>query len=178
MDTSVKTLKVAAISEVKQDKNQNNFRTFTLETGDGAELQTGLDGRPRIVAVPTETVGGVNLYEKSYLPSNNGKPDFGYTSALGTHLRGFIVRRQVEPYTIPANGNSPARTVNTYRTAILGVDSTDFAAVTRAIAATFKSRGHEVITDWSDEERAILEVAQQPAAADAPAPTVAENAVA
>lgn len=157
----MKSLQVIAISEPKQDKNGNTFRTFTFQPSDDyVEQVSPATGRVRVVQVPVRAVGGINLYEKSYLPSLKGEPDFGYNASVGSHIVGDIVTRNVENYTIPTPQGP--KSINRVTVAVIGVDADDKPAFFRRLNSILTNKksdstpnGH-VLTDMTAEEKSYL----------------------
>jgi hypothetical protein len=176
MSTQSKALKVVAVRTTEKDgttpladKNGNPFKVLTVEPADSFEIQYPGTRMERIVAVPVKPTGGIVLFKKSYLPSNNGKPDFGYDAEVGDYLRGDIVTRNVEEYEITDGASGEVRKVNRVTVAVFA-DTNDKVAFTRALASRIKSK-QLTVTDWTPEEEAILNAT----AAPVPAPVLEQN---
>ncbi len=79
------------------------------------------------------------MYEKSYL---DDKMQFGFDTQKGESFLGDIVTRKVAAYSIEAEGDKPARTVNTFTTVVLG--DTEGGDWESKVKAAFRNRGHEL----------------------------------
>jgi len=139
-----------AQSELKQDKNQRNYKTITF--GEVRFVETPF-GKMVVPASQARTTK-INCYENNYL----NKMDIGYNDpifnqsnpAQGGWFAGSIETRNVGEYDIPT-ADGGARTVNTYTTVVFG--DTDSVAYESAVKSTFSSKGHNVsengVTDSS-----------------------------
>ena len=130
-------------SEIKQDKNQRNYKTVMfsevvmMKTPFGEVLKPASQTRTR----------AHNAYEKSYL---NDKEQPGYSDSIfdprnpskGGLFQGEIVSAMVEPYDIIDTRTGEVKVVDKY-TAIVFGDS-DSPSFKSDIRAAFKSQGHNI----------------------------------
>lgn len=142
------TLKITAISPVKQDKNKKNYKTIEFSTPSEVLVDTA-NGKVAAKALPRKT--SINLYEESYL---NGDMQFGYDAKLGDIFLGDIVTRKVTPYVIEfinTEEETDYRNVDTFSTIVLG--DTEAGNWESLVKSAFKSRGHDLavaeITNFS-----------------------------
>ena len=131
-------------SEVKQDKNDRNYKTVTfsevvmMKTPFGDVLKPSSQTRTR----------SVNCYEKSYL---NEKEQPGYSDSIfdprnpakGGLFQGEIVSAMVEPYDIVDTRTGEVKVVDKYTTLVFG--DSDSPAFKAEIRAAFKSQGHVMV---------------------------------
>lgn len=139
-----------AQSELKQDKNQRNYKTITFGEVKFVETPFG----KMVVPASQGRTTKINCYENNYL----NKMDVGYADPIfnqsnpsnGGWFMGSIETRNVGEYDIPT-ADGGARTVNTYTTVVFG--DTDSPAYESAVKSAFSSRGHNVaengVTDSS-----------------------------
>lgn len=138
-----KIVKKISESDVKTDKNDNNYKSVAFSTN-GVEI---IDG---VQVFTTPKINSVNLFEKSYLPSNKGAEDFGYSQAIGSAFLGDIVTMKVQtPYSIPdAKVEGGERIVDTYTTVVFG--DTSAANWETVVRSAFRSKGHPIEGDmWT-----------------------------
>lgn len=107
--------------EVKEAKDGRNYK-YCEVTG----YETVVTRHP-ITGAEITTTGKVVRSATNIWASqpNNGpaNPDYDLWNK-GSFKAGMIIRKEVTPYEIPANGDSPARTVNTASVLVIG-DSTE-----------------------------------------------------
>lgn len=147
------------------DKNGRHYETLTL-TPPTYTVEVDEMGVKFPVKRQVRSVGGINVYKESYLPSLKGGSDFGFGSQVGEALEGDIVTRRVEAYEL--NGRQVDRV-----SFVVFANTDDNDLFTRRLASVAKSKNH-VILDWTAEEEVILAAAAARAeAAGVPTP---ENA--
>lgn len=100
---------VIAVSDIKQDKNGRNYKTFRLQ---GLNKKKEIHGGIEIeVKVPGRKVS-INQYEENYL---NGEPDTFYNASVGDYLGVEIYTAQnLEAYEIPDAETGEVREVTTF----------------------------------------------------------------
>ena len=167
---------VSSISEVKEDKNDVNYKTFRVRE---ESYLTSFDAQTqKVISIlnPAAKETGENQWEESYDSSLNGAPDKFYNAKVGQKLAGAIVSRPVPTYEIGPDDNGEMKSVDSYTCAVFG-NTADEAAFELAIIKTFKRKNHPL--DGLPEEQIILDAVEDDAAieelADAE-PTEAEEA--
>lgn len=90
----------------------------------------------------------INVYEKSYLPSDKGAPQYGYNHKVGGFVFGDIVTAKVAPYPLPRkqkDGSFKDEMVDTYTTVVFGNSASEEwdSCVSRA----FRSAGHPLASE-------------------------------
>lgn len=131
-------------SEVKQDKNDRNYRTVTFSEVVMMKTPFGEVLKP---ASQTRTAS-VNRYEKSYL---NDKEQPGYSDSIfdpknpakSGLFQGEIVSAIVEPYDIVDTRTGEVKVVDKYTTVVFG--DSDSPAFKSEIRAAFKAQGHVIV---------------------------------
>jgi len=131
-----------AESELKQDKNERNYKTVTFTEAVMMQTPWGLVPKPSTQCVSTK----INCYEENYL----GKEDPGYNDqifdpqnpSLGGIFMGAIPQRQVEEYEI-VSSDGTVRQVEVYKTVVFG--DTTSPSWENTVKSAFRSRGHEVV---------------------------------
>ena len=132
-----------AESEVKQDKNERNYKTIDLTEAVMMQTPFGLVPKPHAQCRTTR----IKVMEQSYL---NDKEELGYSDpifnvnnpAKGGIFEGAIVTRNVQPYEV--NG----RIVTTYSTAVFG-NSSD-PSFEAQVKSRFKSAGKEIVENVTE----------------------------
>jgi|TARA_R110000851_G_scaffold36063_1_gene94388 hypothetical protein len=117
-------LQVTAVSEVKEDKNEREYKTVTIsESPKYATLPNGVQ-----VAIKSKLKStSVNAYKNNYLDEQ----DMLWDSVNGSYVEGSLVSRNVTPYSITSTRNN----VETTRT----VTSASVPVFADATSATFET---------------------------------------
>lgn len=118
MNKSPEYLTVTELGEVKQDKNDRNYRQifFTGQSEKHITLPTG----KVITAKTAPKTSSILAREASYL---DDKPEFAWGLKKGDTVLGAVVTREVEPYDI-TTADGEIREVSTYTRVVFG-DTTD-----------------------------------------------------
>ena len=136
--------------EIRQDKNKRSY-SYIVVAGEEQEHFTLPTGKVIVARKPAQQSAFI-AYEENYL----GNQDFGWDVKPKDVLMGAIVSRTVTPYEITGSDGT-VRTVNTYKTVVLG-DTRDEASFEVAVRAAFKNAGHNL-----DYTEAVALVQEAPA---------------
>lgn len=138
---------VVAISEVKQDKNNRDYKTISLRNPTKVSMVDEESGEIFTAHIPAKTAK-INAYQESYL---DGTPSFLYDLESGAKVLGEIVTREVEQYEIV--NEKGTRAVDSYSTPVFG--NSDDSLWESNVTKAFRSAGHPLPGDvTSTEEKA------------------------
>lgn len=94
-------------------------------------------------------VQSINLYEKSYLPSDKGASEYGYNHKVGGFVFGDIVTAKVAKYPITSvnskTGLPETKEVDIFTTVVFG--NTASESWESDVARAFKSAGHPLASE-------------------------------
>ena len=170
-------VKITNVSEVKEDKNDVNYKTFRAKENNHIMMFDPAAGKEVSVLNPAARETGVNQWEKSYDSSLKGQSDPFYDAKIGDRLAGAIVTRSCPEYGIVDEESGEERTVDSYTTVVFG-DTSDEQAFEIAILKAFKRNSHDlaglpqeqIILDAVEEEATeeyLEETEEEPADAEA-----------
>lgn len=154
----MKTMKIVAVSDVRTDKNDREYKLVTLSNPSVMEVvdpESGEVFKARVQALKAS----MPAYKNSYLDDT---PDFLWESEVGDIVLGEVVTRKVPSYTIE-DENQESREVSLYTCAVLG-SSEDEKTWETAIEKAFKNNGHTL----TGEESPATEQATVSMTANAP----------
>lgn len=128
-------LTVISVSEVKQDRNNKNYKVVEFATPNTKDVN-GLK-----VRVQPKT-SSKTFWEESYL---NDKMEFGYDFKVGDLVEGNIVTREVVEYEIVNTETGEERTVSSYTAVVFG-DTFD-PSFELEVQKAFKAAGHPIVSE-------------------------------
>ena len=123
------------------DKNGNTYARSTFQKIGRQTMNIG--GKQEFVDDVVARSTTKNLFDKSYLPSNNGRPDAGRDTKIGGFVFGDIVTKTVPEYEIQGtdrDGNPTTKKATTYTTLVFGMSTSE--DWNSRVASAFKSQGH------------------------------------
>ncbi len=139
---SVKKFIQKVAEEVRQDKNDKNYKYSTFQGLEDEYIDIPGLGRTLVSSKVRESF--VNVYEKSYLDESM---EHTYNLPVGGVTFGAIETRYVETYHLPDNRKGAAegatRPINTYSCVVFG--DTTSATWENTVRQEMKSKGHIVI---------------------------------
>ena len=123
------------------DKNGNTYARTTFQKIGRQQMVIG--GKAEFVDDVVARATTKNLFDKSYLPSNNGRPDAGRDTKIGGFVFGDIVTKTVPEYEIQGvdkDGNPTTKKATTFTTLVFGMSTSE--DWNSRVASAFKSQGH------------------------------------
>jgi hypothetical protein len=131
----MKTMKVIAVSDVKQDKNGRDYKVVTLSNPSVVTMMDVETGELITAKVPP-LKSKVTAYKETYLDDT---PSFLWDAVEGETVLGSVVTRKVPVYDI--SDGDVSRKVETYTCAVVA-NSDDSETWEVAIEKAFKNNGH------------------------------------
>jgi len=131
----------AKAGQTLADKNENTYARCTFQKIGRQQMSIG--GKMEFVDDVVARSTTKNLFDKSYLPSNNGRPDAGRDVKVGGFVFGDIVTKTVPEYEIQGTdkeGNPTTKKATTYTTLVFGMSTSE--DWNSRVASAFKSQGH------------------------------------
>lgn len=131
----------AKAGQILTDKNDNTYARCTFQKIGRQQMVIG--GKQEFIDDVVARSTTKNLFDKSYLPSNNGRPDAGRDVKIGGFVFGDIVTKTVPEYEIQGtdrDGNPTSKKATTYTTLVFGMSTSE--DWNSRVASAFKSQGH------------------------------------